>query len=848
MAADVSKHLERAKRFLEKSRLEDAIGAYQAVLEVVPNHQEAVQALGDLYTRLEKPDRAAFYYGQLFDRLTDPGEETKATAVYARFLKSFPQPPERVARYALLLQKQAKTEEAIEQYAAAAEAFVAQHKDEEALACWERIAQVDPDNAERQFALGELAERLGKAEVAARGFLRAGQLAEVAGDRPRALELFGRAHWLAPGDRSAALLYAAACLREGDAAAAVGLLEPFSGAEADSALLEAFGDALMRTGQLDRARSILEQYYRGKPASFNRLFELSDLCVKAGRNELAVEILAEIKQRMFEARCEDDFAALLDRVAEANPASVPLTEFWGAVYNELNREAKYFDVLVRLFDLYLEKGNLLGACETLERLVDIDAYDFRNQERIERLKGRVDPAFLEQVTARLAKAATQGPHMPVLSRALGEEGQQPLTEEGRAHQTLEDLLVQAEIFLQYSLQAKALERLQKIAETFPGEEERNERLRNLYELAHWWPEGSKRKPPAEPAAAAPTGRTGVYSAETLRDLAKISEINQTVYRQPSPRAVLSVAVNEVGTYLHATRCLAVVGSPGQPPQMAAEFCASGVEASAGGQIVRLLSQLEHAAPDTLGGLPLDAAAAPVLREMGLATALAAQLTDKETQAPAGALVVGHAAPHRWKTNETYFLQAVGDQMLLSVNHTRLRTLVRTLAVADEKTGLLGRSSYQDCLLGETQRAKAQGTPLALALLQIDHGPELIHQQGEAQVERHMEQLARAAQSVARQNDLAVKYTAWSLAFILPDTALAGARALAEKLHKVAAGVQPPWDGAPLTLSAAVAEAIARPDYDSEDIVTDLINRAEFGLEEARRKGGDTIVAQEILGS
>jgi len=63
MAADISKHLERAKRFLEKNRVEDAIEAYLAVIEAAPQHQEATQALGDLYARMEQPDRAAIYYG-----------------------------------------------------------------------------------------------------------------------------------------------------------------------------------------------------------------------------------------------------------------------------------------------------------------------------------------------------------------------------------------------------------------------------------------------------------------------------------------------------------------------------------------------------------------------------------------------------------------------------------------------------------------------------------------------------------------------------------------------------------------------------------------------------------------
>ena len=88
MAADVSKHLDRAKRFLEKNRVEDAIAAYKAVLDEAPQHQEATQALGDLYARAEQPDRASFYYGLLFDMLVEPRDESKALAIYNRFLRS----------------------------------------------------------------------------------------------------------------------------------------------------------------------------------------------------------------------------------------------------------------------------------------------------------------------------------------------------------------------------------------------------------------------------------------------------------------------------------------------------------------------------------------------------------------------------------------------------------------------------------------------------------------------------------------------------------------------------------------------------------------------------------------
>ena len=850
MSVDIVKQLDRAKRYIEKNHIEDAIEAYQSVLAAVPNHLESIQALGDLYARQNQFDRAAIYYGMLFDRFTSPREEPKALALYARFLKTHQQQPERVARYALLLQKQNRPEEAIEQFMSAALAFEFSGKGEDALACFMHIAQLDPENREPHIAMAELAERLGNAAAAARGYLRAGQL--TTGDDTEALEYFARAHRLVPNDRSAALLYAQGLLHKGDAAEAAALLVPLAETETDTTFLETYAEALMRAGKLDDARSVIERMTNQGTGSAEKCFALAHEYMRAGQEERAVELLGNTKKSMLAARRDSEFALAVDQLVQAYPKSLRLAEFRGAMYAELNRETKYFDALVLLFDLYLANDQLPGACESLEKLVDIDPYDSRNQQRMDLLQGRADTAFLGRLKSRLTNAATHGSQIPAQDRSGGmsSEPSPALLEDVSAGHTLEDLLVQAEIFVQYSLQSKAIERLQRIVELFPGEEGRNERLQGLFEAAHWWPREIANQPkPERPESVVeePVNRDAAYAPETLRDLAKISEINQNLFRQPSPRAMLSVAVNEVGNYLRATRCLAVVGASGQPPQLASEFCAPGAEASSGGHIVRLIAQIECAAPDALGGLPLEAAAAPALKEMGLETVLGVQLTDPETQTPGGMLIAGFAAPHTWKPNETYFLQSIGDQMLLCVHHTRLRSLVRTLAVADEKTGLLARSSYLDCLLHESQRARTQGAPLALALLQIDGGPDLLHQHGEAPFEEYMEQLGRAVQTIVRQTDLAVKYTSWALAFILPDTPLSGARSLAEKLRKAAGSLRPPWDGIQVTTSVAIAEAIARQNFDSEDIVTDLINRAEAGLQEVRKRGGNDIISLEMAG-
>ncbi len=852
MAADYNKHLDRARRSLERNKLREAVAESQLVLNDAPSNQEALQALADIYTRLSEPSLAAQYYGMQFDRLLDTGDAAKAAAIFSRFLRPFPQPPDRLMRYANLLQKQNHPAEALEQFGAAAEQFIEQQRAIDALACYESMAALDPENSARHVALAELAESLRHADLAGRSFLRAGQLTQAAGGLDQALEFFGKAHGLLPNDRTGALLFAEAKLRKGDAHGAATLLEPFAPNEKDSAFLALFGESLLRSGRLDHAREALEVYHRQNPHNFEKWFQLIGAYARTGEDAKAATLLGEAKEWMRAGRKDSELAAQLDRIASAYPTSLPLAEAVARIYEEMNRESKYFDALVRLFDLYLVAGRMKEACEALDRLVDIDPYDYRSQERIAKLEGKVDPVFLQNVLSRAAKAATVSSHAGGFSGAGSEAAASAVSEEARAQQTLEDLIVQVEIFLQYSLQAKAVERLERIGELFAGEEDKNERLRALYERANWWPKGVPRKSalPASPVQhrspepsvpAATPSAPAMPPVETRRDLAAIAEINRLMYRQSTPLELLSATAAEIGKYLGVTRCLIAFGAAGEAPQITAEYFAPGNLAAGASRVPSILAMISKVALDSLGSIELHAPSIPGLRDLGFESALAVVLTDKETQAPCGAMLVGDPSVRKWKPNESFFLQAVGDQLVLSVSHTRLRSLVRSLAVADEKTGLLSRSSYVDCLLMESNRARSHGTPLSLIIVQADRGGDLLREYGDAAVEKYVEQLAHALSSSVRQTDIAVKYTAWSLVFVLPNTSLENASALAEKLRQTAAAVRPSWGSQGLTVSAIVAEASSRPADENEDRVTEWINRAEAGLDEARQRGGNALL-------
>ena len=124
MAQDLQKRLERARKSFEKNKLRDAISDYQAVLELAPDNLEALQSLGTVYIRQNDAEPAAHYFGLQFEVLLQSGDLAKASAVYSRFLRSTTQPPDRLMRYAVLLQQQTRPAEAVEQYEAAARLFL----------------------------------------------------------------------------------------------------------------------------------------------------------------------------------------------------------------------------------------------------------------------------------------------------------------------------------------------------------------------------------------------------------------------------------------------------------------------------------------------------------------------------------------------------------------------------------------------------------------------------------------------------------------------------------------------------------------------------------------------------
>jgi diguanylate cyclase (GGDEF)-like protein len=503
--------------------------------------------------------------------------------------------------------------------------------------------------------------------------------------------------------------------------------------------------------------------------------------------------------------------------------------------------------LLKLFDLYISTSEFAKAAECLDRAAEVDPYESGHGKRLEAVKGKIDEGRFRAIASRFTQAG-KSPEEPAQSSAGPTLGAA----------TLQDLMLQAEILVQYGMRNKAVERLQRIQELFPREEERNEDLQRLYLSAGVTPRyaGTAALPQPAPVAAPPVAAPPVDSGADVRSFTRVAEITRKLYQQSTAQAVLTTAVKEIGSHWEAFRCVASTGKRGQPPTAIQEFCVEGVEKASPAALMEVIACLQAACtgnepvvlPDALKASQMQAARKAV-EELGAVSILAVPLADG--QESVGMLSLMHAKARSWPQSDVVVLKTVAEQMTIALNNAGLRRLVKNLSVTDEKSGLLKRASYIDLLLAESRRALQNSVPLSVLLMQLGKTATMLKEHGEAEVEAAMERAGQLLAANIRSNDLAFRYGTTSIAVILGETAEKEATRAVEKLRKVIAEVRLPGkDGGSalaVQFSAGLAEAVIRPEYDAVDIVTEVINRAEQALALSQAQGtGKAVVLGPAL--
>jgi GGDEF domain-containing protein/thioredoxin-like negative regulator of GroEL len=831
--ADLSKFYDKADKALQKGKPEQALDAYLDALDQDPHDSRSRESAADLYMTLGQPSKAFEYLNSLLQDHLSANDSARATPAYKKVMRVGHPKAETSIQYAALLEKLNK-KEAIEAYETAIKAFQGEHRYADALRASERIVALDP-RAETYKRYAELAELAGEKKLAANGYVQLAFTQEKAGFD--SFEAYEKSYACDPTNMAATLGHGRALVTKGKATEALTLLEPL--ANYPSAPMEArepYALALIAAGRILDAQPFIWELFEKDPQTHGKTVgDLIASLLQSGKGERAVTVARKLDDFQRKLGKRREFVQQMKDLSTEHMRNNEFLEYMAELYNANNREQDFCEVLGELFKLYYAAGNYIKATDCLERAVDVDAYEPGHKENLELLRGKVEANKLNAIGSRLGVAEMNDKPAAAAAPVVNEEPT-----------VLEDLVLQAEIFLQYGMRIKATEKVQRIFKLFPGEEEANERVKNLYANAGFFPDypGSSRPAPVVVAsAAAPQGSTPAPApagTSTMSfkadDLARAAEINRNIARQSSPKGVLFAAVNDVGRGWNTSRCLSGLATPGKPPSAALEYCAPGIKQSDVGALVKLFMGVQSvclarngpfSAPDARNA-PELAALTDVLAQLNIDALLAIPMIDADQQV--GVLLLQQCGSRReWRGGEIAVFQTIADQIVMAVNNARLRSLVKTLAVTDEKSGLLKRSSYLDVVLSEVQASVQQQTPLTVALLSFGRPSALVKEFGEAPIELMMQQIGQTVCSHIRQNDVAVRYDLTEIALLLADTTDKNAALAVEKLRRASAAVYLPGREQPPVLHVGLAEAIKLKDYDPVDIVTEVINRADAAL-------------------
>lgn len=202
--------------------------------------------------------------------------------------------------------------------------------------------------------------------------------------------------------------------------------------------------------------------------------------------------------------------------------------------------------------------------------------------------------------------------------------------------------------------------------------------------------------------------------------------------------------------------------------------------------------------------------------------------------------------HRaWQFLIGFAVLGVVSVLALRAHLTVLRhgEAMRRLAVTDELTGVANRRQLMDIGAREVARARRYQRPLSVLMVDIDHFKHINDRWGHATGDRVIQAMARLLCELIREQDSGGRLGGEEFAAILPETDLAGAHALAERVRAQAACCVEALNDADTPALFTVSVGVACLDT-RDDGLDSLLQRADRALYQAKAAGRNRVVQAE----
>ncbi len=470
------KVLAQAEKFVQQGKLPNAISEYEKVIKEDPKDLTVLNTIGDLYARVGNNDQATYYFKKVGDQYAQNGFAVKAIAIYKKLTKIGPYNSENTTKLAELYGQQGLYNDARVHYMQVADHLLKSGDNAQAARVFQKILELDPENAHTQAKLADLYTKLGKKDDARNIYFSAAESLYARGSYTAAEEALGKVLALDPANTGALMLRGLISVEAGDSQAAVGYLEQVTDLDSRPDGLRALLRAKLHTGNADGVEEVAEKLL-AKHNDPTGVTTVAQWYVTNNREENALRLYEKHSGRLFgsnPAALQETLAPLANRIKD-NPGALAILN---RLTNQSGGHAQNAEAIEVQAHAAAQKGNFAEARDLYQKLTQMEPENALHAQNYKQMLAKLgEDSATRILTPEEAAQAFMVEELDETATQV-QQSYDPPTEKA-----IESALTDAELYVSYNVPAKAIPPLEAALPLAPKDVNLNQRLASLYARA-----------------------------------------------------------------------------------------------------------------------------------------------------------------------------------------------------------------------------------------------------------------------------------------------------------------------------------------------------------------------------
>lgn len=479
-----AKVLASAEKYVQQGKLQNAISEYEKITKEDPKDQTVLNTIGDLYAREGQNDRAAHYFKKVGDQYAQNGFTVKAIAIYKKLAKLQPHESETTTKLAELYAQQGLLNDARSQYMQVADHALRSGDNSSAARIFQRILELDPDNANTQAKLADLYVKIGKKDEACKIYRTAAEALYARGSLEAAGEALDKALSLDPENKEAVLLRGMIAAGSGDHSSAIRHLEQAAESDAKPETMHALLEAKLNTADFNGADEIATNLWNAHK-DISGIRTLAEWYTNNDHLTSAIKLYEQYAEQLFPhgtTAARDTLYPLVSRLQD-NPRALKTVTRLLEGSGESGQSAEMMETQAHAF---AQKGDFVHARDLYKKLMEFEPENALHGQNYRQMLAKLGEDSATRILSPEEAAQAFMVEELVDNAPAVQQKYDPPTESA-----IEAALTDAELFVSYNVPSKAIPPLEAALPLAPKDVNLNQRLASLYARAERWTDAAR---------------------------------------------------------------------------------------------------------------------------------------------------------------------------------------------------------------------------------------------------------------------------------------------------------------------------------------------------------------------